>query len=220
MSYTATSLNAQHNDANLIETTISSEVLAQGKMLTVKHDIVQLPNGEQSFREYVTHPGAVVVVALTAQGEVVLERQFRYPLHQVFIELPAGKIDTNEDVLHTGQRELQEETGFSAQHWVKLGVQHPCIGYSNEVIHIYLACGLKAGAHQRDNDEAMEVFTWSWTKLMQAVSQGELTDSKTLSALLMAERYLRKHDLTAFGLPSAIKILGAEILGTELLGSD
>ncbi len=186
-------------DVHLIETCISSETLAKGGMLTAKRDIVQLPNGEQSFREYVTHPGAVVVVALTAQGEVVLERQFRYPLHQVFIELPAGKIDPNEDVLHTGQRELLEETGYQASHWVKLGIQHPCIGYSNEVIHIYLAHGLQAGQHQRDHDEAMDVFTWPWARLMQAVEEGALTDSKTLSALLLAERYLRTHAL--FNIP-------------------
>lgn len=180
-------------DTHLIETTLSSEIMAQGKMLTVRYDTVQLPNGLQSYREYVTHPGAVVVVPLTSNGEVVLERQFRYPLKQVFIELPAGKIDTNEDVLKTGQRELLEETGFQASHWVKLGVQHPCIGYSNETIHVFLAYGLQSGAHRRDEDEAMDVFTWPIARVMQAIAQGEITDSKTLSAMLLAQLYLSAH---------------------------
>ncbi|MFD0913160.1 NUDIX domain-containing protein [Methylophilus luteus] len=186
------------DDKHLIETTISSEILAQGKMLTVRYDQARLPNGTVSGREYVTHPGAVVVVALTADGGVVLERQFRYPLKQVFIELPAGKIDHGEPVLQTGQRELLEETGYRAYEWVKLGVQHPCIGYSNEVIHIYLATGLTLGDHARDIDEAMDVFVWPFAQVMQAISAGEITDSKTMGAMLLAERYLRQQPLPGF----------------------
>ncbi len=124
---------------DLTEHYISSQTIASGGMLTVKRDQVRLPNGNTSQREYVIHPGAVVVVPILPNGNVILEKQFRYPLHQVFIELPAGKIDADEDILLTGQRELLEETGYSASEWVKLGYQHPCIGYSNEVIHIYLA---------------------------------------------------------------------------------
>lgn len=165
-------------------------------MLTVRYDEARLPNGVISGREYVIHPGAVVVIALTQEGGVVLERQFRYPLKQVFIELPAGKIDPDEPVLTTGQRELLEETGYTAQEWVKLGVQHPCIGYSNEVIHIYLATGLSLGAYARDIDEAMDVFVWPFEQVMQAIEAGEITDSKTMSAMLLAERYLRKHSIS------------------------
>lgn len=182
-------------DQHLIETTVSSQIMAQGKMLTVRYDEARLPNGLITGREYVTHPGAVVVVALTQAGEVVLERQFRYPLHRVFIELPAGKIDAGEPILITGQRELLEETGYSAQQWIKLGVQHPCIGYSDEVIHIYLALGLHLGSHARDVDEAMDVFVWPFEQVMQAIELGEITDSKTMSAMLLAERYLLKHGL-------------------------
>lgn len=187
------SANDHPADQHLIETTVSSELLAQGKMLTVRYDQARLPNGTISGREYVTHPGAVVVIALTQDGGVVLERQFRYPLKQVFIELPAGKIDPGEPVLQTGQRELLEETGYSGSDWVKLGIQHPCIGYSNEVIHVYLATGLTLGEHARDIDEAMDVFVWPFARVMQAIEDGEITDSKTLSAMLLAERYLRKH---------------------------
>lgn len=184
-----------NQDQHLIETTVSSVIMAKGKMLTVRYDEARLPNGVISGREYVIHPGAVVVIALTQEGGVVLERQFRYPLKQVFIELPAGKIDPDEPVLTTGQRELLEETGYTAQAWVKLGVQHPCIGYSNEVIHIYLATGLSSGEHARDIDEAMDVFVWPFEQVMQAIEAGEITDSKTMSAMMLAERYLRKHPM-------------------------
>lgn len=194
------SVNDRLVDQHLIETTVSSEILAQGKMLTVRYDQARLPNGVISGREYVTHPGAVVVVALTQEGGVVLERQFRYPLKQVFIELPAGKIDPGEPVLHTGQRELMEETGYSGNDWVKLGIQHPCIGYSNEVIHVYLATGLTLGNHARDIDEAMDVFVWPFARVMQAIEDGEITDSKTLSAMLLAERYLLKHPVSGLNI--------------------
>lgn len=178
---------------DLIEHLISSETIASGGMLTVKRDQVRLPNGHSSQREYVTHPGAVVVVPLLANGNVILERQFRYPLHQVFIELPAGKIDAGEEILITGQRELLEETGFSAAEWVKLGHQHPCIGYSSEIIHMYLARGLSAGQHQRDADESLEVFDLPFEDCMNMIQRGEITDGKTIVALFFAEKYLTQH---------------------------
>lgn len=178
---------------DLTEYCISSETLAQGDLLTVRKDVVRLANGSISQREYVLHPGAVVIVPLLANGNVLLERQFRYPLQQVFIELPAGKIDPDEDVLKTGQRELMEETGYAAQNWVKLGVQHPCIGYSNEVIHIYLATGLEAGQHQRDEDEMLEVFDVSLEHCLEMICNQEITDSKTIVALFLADKYLQKN---------------------------
>jgi ADP-ribose pyrophosphatase len=178
---------------DLKEHCISSETIAAGGMLTVKRDQVRLPNGNTSQREYVTHPGAVVVVPLLANGNVVLEKQFRYALRQVFIELPAGKIDAGEDILVTGQRELLEETGYSANDWIKLGHQHPCIGYSNEVIHTYLARGLVAGKHRLDDDESLEVFEASFEDCLNMVQSGEITDGKTIIALLLAEKYLQTH---------------------------
>lgn len=178
---------------DLTEHCISSVDLAQGDFLCVKRDQVRLPNGNVSQREYVTHPGAVVIVPILANGNIVFERQFRYPLHQVFVELPAGKIDANESALQTGQRELLEETGYAAQEWVKLGEQHPCIGYSNEVIHIYLAQGLTAGASQCDEDEALEIFELSLTEAIQWVQQGKITDSKTTVALFLTEKYQQQH---------------------------
>lgn len=175
---------------DLTEHCISSEVVAEGGILTVKRDQVRLPNGHASYREYVMHPGAVVIVPLLPNGNVVLEKQFRYPLHQVFIELPAGKIDMGEEILITGQRELLEETGYSATEWVKLGHQHPCIGYSNEVIHMFLARGLTLGSHQRDEDETLEVFEASFEHCLTMIQNGQITDGKSIVALLLAEKYL------------------------------
>lgn len=178
---------------DLTEHLISSETIASGGMLTVKRDQVRLPNGHASQREYVQHPGAVVIVPLLPNGNVILERQFRYPLHQVFIELPAGKIDAGEEILITGQRELLEETGYSASDWIKLGHQHPCIGYSNEVIHMYMARDLSAGQHQRDADESLEVFDLSFEDCLKMIQSGEITDGKTIVALFFAEKYLAQH---------------------------
>lgn len=179
--------------ADLTEHCLSSQTIASGGMLTVKCDQVRLPNGNTSQREYVTHPGAVVIVPILSNGHVVLEKQFRYPLNQVFIELPAGKIDAGEDTLATGQRELFEETGYSASDWFKLGCQHPCIGYSNEVIYMYLATGLSLGQHQRDEDESLEVFDVSFEYCLSMIQNGQITDGKTIIALFMAEKYLARH---------------------------
>ncbi len=179
------------DDVHLIETCLSSEVIAQGGLLTVKRDQVRLPSGANSQREYVVHPGAVLVVPILDNGNILLERQFRYPLNKVFIELPAGKIDAGESPLTTGQRELLEETGCSASDWIYLGLQHPCIGYSNEVIHSYLARGLMVGDHQRDADEAIELFEMSLDECMGAIQNGEITDGKTIIALFLAEKLLK-----------------------------
>jgi ADP-ribose pyrophosphatase len=189
-------MSAQKSDSahhHLFEHMFSSETIASGGMLHVKRDQVRLYNGNTSQREYVIHPGAVVVVPMLPNGNVILERQFRYPLQQVFIELPAGKIDQGEDTLVTGQRELFEETGFTATEWVKLGHQHPCIGYSNEVIHMYLARGLQAGAHQRDEDESLEVFEAPFENCIEMIQNGQITDGKTIVALFFAEKYLLSH---------------------------
>lgn len=179
------------DEIDLTEHCVSSKTVTEGGILTVKHDTVKLPNGNLSQREYVIHPGAVVIIPILANGNVILERQFRYPLHQVFIELPAGKIDPGEEVLVTGQRELLEETGYVAKEWVKLGHQHPCIGYSNEVIHMYLATGLTAGKHNRDADETLEVFDAPFEECLLMAKRGEITDGKTLVALFLAEKHLK-----------------------------
>lgn len=179
------------SDDSLKETRIASETVFRGNLLEVRRDRVLLPNGSVTGREYIVHPGAVLVVPLLDDGRLVFERQFRYPLGRAFIELPAGKIDAGEDPLQTGQRELLEETGYSAAQWQYLTTLHPCIGYSDERIVVYLATGLTAGAHRRDHDESLELFELSLPQAMDAMRRGEITDGKTMIALFWAERHLR-----------------------------
>ena len=132
----------------------------------------------------------MLVVPVLDDGRLVFERQYRYPLRKAFIELPAGKIDPDEDTLLTGQRELLEETGFTASAWRYLAALHPCIGYSDEIIHIYLATGLREGKHSRDHDESLEVFTMTLEQAMETLRRGEITDGKTMVALFWAEKHL------------------------------
>ncbi|MCX7627679.1 MAG: NUDIX hydrolase [Methylophilaceae bacterium] len=179
--------------ADLTETEIAAETVFQGRLLQVRRDRVQLPDGSVTSREYIVHPGAVLVVPVLDDGRLVFERQFRYPLRRVFIELPAGKIDPHEAILLTGQRELLEETGYTAREWRYLCALHPCIGYSDEIIHVFLAKGLVAGAPDRDQDESLEVFTLSLEEAMQAMRRGEITDGKTMVALFWAEKHLAGH---------------------------
>lgn len=179
------------DDQHLIEICISSELVLDGGMMRVKRDQVRLPSGNQSQREFILHPGAVLIVPVLENGNLLLERQFRYPLNRVFVELPAGKIDPGEDVLLTGQRELLEETGYIAQEWIYLGLQHPCIGYSDEVIYMFLARGLEAGEADCDEDEALDIFEASLDDCMQMVATQQITDSKTILALMYFEKYLQ-----------------------------
>jgi len=117
------------HDSHLIESEITSESVFKGCLLNVRKDSVRLPDGKESVREYIVHPGAVVILAFLPNGNLLFERQFRYPLRRVFLELPAGKIDPGEAILDTARRELREETGYEASDWEYLGVMHPCIGY-------------------------------------------------------------------------------------------
>lgn len=180
------------NHAHLSETQIESTQVFCGKLLDVRRDRVRLPNGHESIREYVIHQGAVVVIAVLDSGELLFERQFRYPLQRAFLELPAGKIDPGEDIRNTASRELLEETGYSAQQWRHLGVMHPCIGYSNERIEIFLALELRRETGQQlDHGEFLDVVPLALDEAIHAVRQGEITDAKTISALFWAEKVVR-----------------------------
>lgn len=180
------------NDSHLIETPLATETVFKGKLLEVRCDRVHLPDGGQSVREYVVHPGAVVVLAQLDNGNLLFERQFRYPLRRVFLELPAGKIDSGEDIRATARRELLEETGYEADEWTHLGVMHPCIGYSDERIEIFLARGVRrVSAPQLDHGEFLEVFELSADEAKQSVLRGEITDAKTITALYWADQLLK-----------------------------
>lgn len=171
-------------DSALAETQISSELIYQGKFLQVRRDVVRMPDGSQGLREYVVHPGAVMVVALHDDGQVVLERQYRYPVQRVMIEFPAGKLDPGETSLACAQRELQEETGYRAAQWAFAGALHPVISYSTEFIDIWFARGLMAGERALDQGEFLEVFSATPEQLLLWCSNGQVTDAKTLSGAL------------------------------------
>lgn len=168
----------------LKETLVCSELLLTGKFLHIKRDTVSLPDGKHATREYVVHPGAVVVVPLLGDGQVVLERQYRYPVGQVMIELPAGKLDPGEDPLLCGLRELQEETGYTAGQWAYAGQMHLAIAYSTEIIHIYFVRGLTAGQRKLDAGEFLEVFTVPVPQLLSWCADGTVTDAKTMACAL------------------------------------
>ena len=178
------------DDSHLREAEIASESVFDGVLLKVRRDSVRLPDGNTSLREYIRHPGAVVVLAFLANGNLLFERQFRYPLRQVFLELPAGKIDPGEALIDTAQRELREETGYRADTWEHLGVMHPCIGYSDERIEIFLATGLHHVGHAWDEGEFLEITHMPLAEARAAVFDGRITDAKTITALFWAEREL------------------------------
>ena len=174
-------------DAHLVERLASREEILKGKFLQVRRDTVYLPDARLATREYVVHPGAVMVIPMldTPDGlRLVMERQFRYPVGQVMTEFPAGKLDPGEDPWLCAQRELQEETGYTARQWARAGVLHPVISYSTEVIEIWFAKELSLGERRLDTDEFLDVFTASPSELMAACQQGRLTDAKTLTGLL------------------------------------
>jgi ADP-ribose pyrophosphatase len=172
---------------NLTEETLSSDQVLQGHFLQVWRDRVRLPSGQAALREYIAHPGAVVVVAHLADGRILMERQYRYPLHRVMVELPAGKLDASEDPLLCARRELREETGYSARQWAYAGGMHNAIAYSNEIIHMFFARGLTAGPQKLDEGEFLEVFALTLDELLLAAAQGQITDAKTLTALLWVQ---------------------------------
>ena len=179
--------------AHLLETQVSSEDMVQGSFLHARRDVVSLPDGSRATREYVIHPGAVMVVPLIeALGEplqVVLERQYRYPVQQVMIEFPAGKLDAGESSAHCARRELHEETGYRASQWAKAGVIHPVIAYSTEFIEVWFAKGLVAGERKLDNGEFLDVFTAKADDLIAWCLDGRVTDAKTIAAALWLQSY-------------------------------
>lgn len=176
------------DDAHLVETEIASEVAFAGKLLEVRSDTVKLPNGKTGTREFVVHPGAVLVVPVLDDGRLVLERQFRYPVRRVMLEFPAGKIDAGETPLATAQRELREEAGYTARTWKPVCTVHPEIGYSTEFIDVFEASGLTHVGQQLDDGEFLEIVTMTEDQLLATYDCGGFTDGKSLAALFAWRR--------------------------------
>ena len=182
-------MSERGDDSHLIETRVSSEPVFDGKLLHVRRDTVRLPDGTLATREHVVHPGAVLIVPVLPDGRLVVERQYRYPLDRVFIEFPAGKINPGEAELVTAQRELAEEAGYIARIWTLLATIHTLISYTNEKIDIYLAEGLTHVGAKLDDGEFLDVVTLGEDEMLSALDRGEITDAKTVAALLLYARW-------------------------------
>ena len=175
-------------DKDLTEHEVSSQRVYDGALLKVRRDTVRLPDGSSGGREYIEHPGAVAIIPILDSGDIVFERQYRYPLRTTMIEIPAGKIDVGEDPLVTARRELLEETGYTATEWHHLLTFHPVIAYSTERIEIFVARGLAYRGADLDAGEFLEVFTAPLPTALEWVRTGRITDSKTIIALLWLDK--------------------------------
>ena len=181
-----------HDDAGdpLTERRLAGEQVYAGALLDVRRDRAQLPDGGEAVREYIVHPGAVLIVPVKDDGRFVVERQFRYPHNRTFIEFPAGKLDPGESALATGVRELAEEAGYSASIWTRLGVIHPVISYSTEAIELYAARALAHVGAALDPGEFLEIVECSEAALYAAIDEGRITDAKTIAALALYTRWM------------------------------
>ncbi|MDO4936774.1 MAG: NUDIX hydrolase [Sutterellaceae bacterium] len=178
-------------DAALAEAATASERVFDGRLLKVDRVTVTLPNGRTSTREMIRHPGASAMVVLDSQNRVVLERQWRAPMNRAFWEIPAGKIDAGEDPFDTARRELTEETGLAAKSWVKLGVIHNAIGYSDERIYIYLAQDIdESGSQKLDDNEFLTLVRVPFEEALAMTCDGRITDVKSVIGLMWAQRFV------------------------------
>ncbi|MEN9773115.1 MAG: ADP-ribose pyrophosphatase [Pseudomonadota bacterium] len=175
--------------STLDETQLSSERVFEGRFLKINRDRVRLPDGAESFREYVVHPGAAVMVPIFDDGRILIERQYRYALRQSFIEVPAGKRDPGEDFFATAQRELLEETGYEAREWARMTQLHPAIGFATEVMEIWLCRDLHHRGQQLDEHEFLELEIVSIDWLLAEVLAGRVTDVKTQIVALWLDRF-------------------------------
>ena len=177
------------SDAHLIERRVSGQQVYRGALLDVRCDAVALPDGSAVTREYIVHPGAVMMVPILDDGRLVLERQYRYPLGRVLLEFPAGKLDAGESTQRCARRELAEETGYRATEWARAGLIHNACAYSTEAIEIWLARGLTLGVRAPDPGELIDLCLMDEAELDALASRGELTDVKTLVGLQWLQKW-------------------------------
>ena len=173
-------------DEDLIEKKLSSEDIFDGTLLHVKRDYVGLPNGNKSVREWIKHPGAAAVLPVLPDGRMIFVRQYRYPIQQVTLEIPAGKLDAvDEEPLVCAKRELSEETGYEADKYHFLTKLATTVGFSNEFIYVYAADGLTPGKQHTDEDEFINVVLLTMDEAMAKVKSGEICDAKSIVAILL-----------------------------------
>jgi len=167
---------------HLAECRLSGNPVFEGVLLKIQRDSARAADGTECVREYTLHPGASAIIPVFDNGDLLLERQWRYPLNRSFLEFPAGKLDVGEDPLVSAIRELREETGYSASHWARAGQMHPVISYSTEVIHLFFAKGLTMGSAALEAGECLDVVRLSQDDFFKAVHLGQVTDAKTMTA--------------------------------------
>ena len=170
---------------------VKSEVIYRGKVFTTKVDQIEYSSSNKAVREVAEHPGGAVVVPVTEDEKIVMITQHRYPINKILLELPAGKLDKNENPLHCAARELEEETGYKSDNIKELGSIYTTPGYSNEKLWIYIAKKLKPGKHNREEGESgMEVFELTLSEVEQKINNGEIVDGKTICGIFLAKNYL------------------------------
>jgi len=170
---------------------LNSAVIFKGKVFDLRVDDIEYESGNSGIREVAVHPGGAVVVAVKDNNKIILVKQFRYPFQKLFLELPAGKLDTNEEPMLCALRELEEETGYTASDIIKLGSITTTPGFCTEVLHIYLATGLKEGNHHREEGEyGMEILEFSPDDIEKMIIKGDIVDAKTISGIYLAKSYI------------------------------
>lgn len=177
------------------EKTIKSERLFKGAIFDMDQLTVELPNGKKVTRDVIRNPGASVIVPLTEDGQVIMVRQFRKPIESVLLEVPAGKMDPGEDPLQCAARELKEETGYTAKKLMKILTLHPAPGFADEVLHVFVACGLSKGESCPDEDEFIHAEVYEMDAVIKMIEDGAITDAKTICGVLFTARLLENGKL-------------------------